>query len=204
MKRIFVFLLTAILLLSLAACSGNVDPYAVTLAAVDFEYTESTIAPPSEITFERLTVCEGDDYDIVIRGIIPDSPQGYLLSVKIANNTETIETTKNVNIYETDDDGEKIVVGEEEITVVTGLTYLFVVDSAVVNGKEIDVSFSVELPADDSTFDQIVLDKAVLDGLGTITEIQLPIKVYISGEEDQLISNLSATIYPYGNPELLN
>lgn len=198
MKRFFAFLLAVSMLLTLAACSGNIDPYSVTLAAADFEYTESTIAPPSEITFEKLTVYESDDYDIVIRSITPDSPEGYLLSVKIANNAEITETTKTVNIYETDDDGEKVIVGEEEVTVATGLTYLFVVDSAVVNGREVDVSFSTRLGADDCTFEQIVLEKAALDGLGTITKIELLFKVYVAGEEDRLVSNIPALIYPYG------
>lgn len=203
MKRIFVFLLTAILLLSLAACSGNVDPYAVTLAEEDFEYTESTIALPSELSFKKMTVYEGDDYNIIIRSITPDSPEGYVLSVDISNNAEITETTKTVYTYKTDDDGEKEIVGEEEVTVLTGVTYRFVVESAVVNGTEVDVSFTTELGADDRTFDQIILDKAALDGLGPVTEIQLTFKVYAIDETERLVSNLSATIYPYGDPDLL-
>lgn len=201
MKRFFAFLLALSIMFTFAACSGNIDPYSVTLAAGDFEYTESTVALPSDITFEKLTVCESDDYNIIIRNIKPDSPEGYILSVDLSNNTESTVTTKTEYVYATDDDGEKYIVGEEEVTVSTGLTYLFVVDSAVVNGTEVDVSFSAELAADDRTFDQIILDKAALEGLGTITEIELIFKVYITGEEDCLNSKISAMIYPYGYVE---
>ena len=203
MKRILAFFLTAILLLSLAACSQNVDPYAVTLAEADFEYTESTVALPSELSFKKMTVYEGDDYNIIIRSITPDSPEGYVLSVDISNHAEKTETTKTVYTYKTDDDGEKEIVGEEEVSVLTGVTYRFAVESAVVNGTKVDVSFTTELSADDRTFDQIILDKAALDGLGQVTEIQLTFKVYSIGETERLVSNLSATIYPYGDPDLL-
>ena len=99
MKRIFSFLLAALMLFALAGCAQNVDPYSVTLAAADDDYTESTIALPSEITFDRLTVCESDDFDIVIRKIKPDSPEGYVLSVMLTNNAERTETTKTQYIY---------------------------------------------------------------------------------------------------------
>lgn len=202
MKRIFSFLLAALMLFALAGCAQNVDPYSVTLAAADDDYTESTIALPSEITFDRLTVCESDDFDIVIRKIKPDSPEGYVLSVMLTNNAERTETTKTQYIYKTDDDGEKYIVGEEEVVTYTGDTYLFVVDSAVVNGTEVDVSFSSRLAADDRTFDQIILDKAALDGLGAVTEIQMTVHVYIAGEEDRLVSKFPFTIYPYGNLDM--
>lgn len=202
MKRIFSFLLAALMLFVLAGCAQNVDPYSVTLAAADDDYTESTIALPSEITFDRLTVCESDDFDIVIRKIKPDSPEGYVLSVALTNNAERTETTKTQYIYKTDDDGEKYIVGEEEVVTYTGDTYLFVVDSAVVNGTEVDVSFSSRLAADDRTFDQIVLDKAALDGLGTVTKIQMTFHVYVAGEEDRLVSKFPVTIYPYGNLDM--
>lgn len=198
MRRFFTYLLAASMLLTLTACSGNVDHYSVTLAAADFEYIESTIAPPSEITFEKLTVCESDNYNIIIRNIKPDSPEGYILSVDLSNNAESTVTTRTEYVYATDDDGEKYIIGEETVTVSTGVSYLFVVESAAVNGKKIDVSFSAELSADDRTFDQIVLDNAALEGLGTITKIELPFEVYIIGEEEHLNSKISAVIYPYG------
>ena len=202
MKRVFAFFTVAAVVLALAGCTGRIDPYSVTLADADDDYTESTVALPAEITFDRLTVCEGDDYNIIIRGIKPDAPEGYVLSLDIANNSEIKETTKTVYVYATDEDGEKTVVGEEEVAVSTGQVYRFAVESAVVNGKQIDVSYSVKLSADDRTFDQILLDKAALDGLGAITEIRLQFQVYAVEEEERLVSNLSAVIYPYGEEAL--
>ncbi len=198
MKRLFAILLALGTVFTLAACSGALDPYSVTLAAADDDYTESTVAPPSEITFQKLTVCEGDDYGIIIRGIKPDAPEGYVLSVDIANTAEITETTKTVYTYRTDDDGEREIVGEEQVTVLTGPSYRFVVDTAIVNGKKIDVAFETRLSADDRTFDQIVLDKAALDGLGVITKIELIFDVYDAEDDTQPASRISGFIYPYG------
>lgn len=201
MKRFSAFSLALAMMFILAACSHN-DPYAVTLAADDWEYTEETVALPSEITFDGLTVCEGDAFDIKITAIQPDAPDGYILAILLANNTELSTVTKTQYIYETDEDGDKHIVGEQEITESIGTTYLIVVDSAVVNGTKVDVSFSSKVGAEDRAYDQIILDSNALESLGAITEIQLFFKVYISRDTDYLVSELSATVYPYGDPNI--
>ena len=126
-------------------------------------------------------------------------PDGYTLAVSLANNTEASVVTKTVNIYETDDDGEKQIVGEQEVTETIGQSYRFVVDSAIVNGTEIDVSFSSMIATDGRAYDQIILSDESLKSLGAITEIQLFFKVYVSKDQDYLFSELSATVYPYSN-----
>ncbi len=201
MKRCFIFALAMAMLVTLAACSGGIDPYEVTLAAEDADHTQSTVALPTEITFKQMAVFESDDYDIKITGIIPDAPEGYILSVSVSNNTEYQEVKKTQIVYQTDEDGEKIAVGEEEIVERIGTAYLVTAETAVVNGKEIAVSFRNEVAADERSFDQILLDKKEIDGLGAITEIELQFKVYITREEDYLISEINATVYPYGDLE---
>lgn len=201
MKRFLAFTFLLCTLMALTGCAGQVDPYAVTLAAADDDYTPSTPTVPTEISFTRKVVCEDDAYNITIRSINPNSQAGYILSLNITNNKELIETVKTEYIYKVDDDGEKIIVGEEQVTTYTGETYLFVVDSVVANGKEIQVDFSVELGAEDSTVDQIVLPAEALEGLGPVTEIQLTFKVYEENEENEKMSTISTVIYPYGNLE---
>ena len=200
MKRFFAFLFTLCMLMALSGCIEQTDPYSITLAAADDNYVETTAETlPMEIVFDRLTVYEGDDYNIIIRGINPDSPEGYVLSMDISNNTEAKETTKTVYTYETDEDGNKQIVGEEQVTTYEGTTYLFVIDTVVVNGKEIEVSFSASLTSDDRTFDQIVLDKETFAELGAITEIQMFISVYEGDTEENLSSRFTPVIYPYGD-----
>ena len=98
--------------------------------------------------------------------------------------TRATVVTKTVNIYETDDDGEKQIVGEQEVTETIGQSYRFEVDSAIVNGTEIDVSFSSMVAADMRAYDQIILSDESLKSLGAITEIQLFFKVYVSKDQD--------------------
>ena len=197
MKKLLVTLIALSMLLTLAACTGEVDPFAVTLAEEDFVYTESTQAPPTEVVFERLSVYEGDDYSITITGIRLDDPEGITLSTRIYNNTEETTVTKTEYIYETVD-GEKQIVGEQEIVTVSGTNYRFVVASATANGIPLEVSFATELTSNDRSFEQIVLKKDADQDLGTVTEIQILFEIYLVDGE-RLISTLPVTIYPYGD-----
>lgn len=203
MKRVFALILMLAIVLTLTACYeepvSNVDQYAVTLPADFVVEVEKDNTLPTKIKFDKQTVCEGDDYDIIINGIIPNAPEGYILTVSFSNNTEARQTVKTEYIYETDEDGEKQIVGEQEVVKYDGLTYLFTVDSAIVNGKKIDVSFSTSVDAEDKAFDQIVLGKDAIESLDAITEIELFFKVFVSREEDVLISDFSIMVYPYGN-----
>ena len=198
MKRFFLLVLASVMLILLAGCTEAVDPYAVTLAAADDDYVETVPTVPMEVVFTRQTVYEGEDYHIIIRSLKMDAHEGCVLSMDIANNTEKKEDTKTVYTYGTDDDGEKYITGEETVTTYTGASYQFDVNSATVNGKEIDVSFSVSLSADDRTFDQIVLPKEALEGLGQITEICLFFEISDAEKADQQTSKISTVIYPYG------
>ena len=75
MKRICSFLLVLTMMFSLAACSNAHDPHRVTLAEADFVPTEAAVVLPDEITFDKLTVYEGDDFTIAISSLDPDAPR---------------------------------------------------------------------------------------------------------------------------------
>ena len=198
MKRIFVLMLSLLLVISLAACGG--DPASTPTAGEDIDTTAATNdTVANEIVFDELAIYESDMLSIIVTGIDAENPSGYTLNLNIANNMESEEVLKIEYVYETNEDGESEIVEEIEHYETVTTTIACVLDSLKINGTEVEYSFTSQVESGLRNYDQIVIDPALADTIGDFTEIELTFHAYDVSNPDVTIATATGTVYPYGN-----
>ena len=199
MKRIFALMLALAMALSLVACAE--EPAPIPTAGEEIETTAATEGATTEAyTFEELTIYESDMCSIVVTDIDAENPNGYALNLTISNNTEAEEVQKVEYVYETNEDGEQEIVEEHEYTETITTNLAFVLESAKINGTDVEISFSSDAESGMRNYDQLVLDADLISSLGEINEIELAFRVYDTATPDTTIASATGVIYPNGAP----
>ena len=199
MKRFFALMLALTMALSLAACAD--EPAPIPTAGDEIETTAATDGATTEAyTFNELTLYESDMCSIVVTGIDAENPNGYALNLSISNNTEPEEVVKVEYVYETNEDGEQEIVEENEYTETVSTNLAFVLESAKINGTEVDVSFSSDAESGMRNYDQLVFGTDLISSLGEINEIELSFRVYDTTNPEATIATASGVVYPNGAP----
>lgn len=119
MKKIIALLLTLMLLLSFAACTGtemDTETVEFTFVAVDLEGKEETF----RITTDKETVGEA----LLEEGLIEGEPGPYGLYVKTVNGI-TLDYDTDGKYWAFYVDGEYGMTGVDETDIVPGSTYMF-------------------------------------------------------------------------------
>lgn len=178
MKRIVAFVLTLILMLSLAACGGTesadtpvAEAQSSTAATEEAAATEAATEAAKELAeFEEIIAVDNEYCTIKITGIDADSLWGYSLKVYLENKS-------------------------------TDKTFLFSVDSASINGVMAEPLFAAEVAAGKKSNEDITFatDALVDNDVGDFTDLELSFRVY--DNEDWLadpVATPTVHVYPYG------
>ena len=198
MKRFFVLMLALALALSMAACADTPAPTPTAGNDTDTTATDPT-AGANEIVFDKLSIYESDIFSILVTGIDAENPGGYTLNLTVANNMEPEEVINIEYVYETNEEGESEIVEEIEYVETIETTLCCVLESAKINGTNVNISFTSRVDSDTRNYDQLVFDSALVNTLGDFTEIELSFRVYDVSKPEETVATASGVIYPYGN-----
>lgn len=179
MKRTVTWLLTVVLLLSLAACGtgtptdsgeGTAPNNSEGEVPSRTETVNRETEPQNEITFTELVAVDNEECVIKITGIDPENVFGYTLKAQLENKS-------------------------------SDKTYMYVVESAAINGVQCDPMFASEVAAGKKSNEEISFTSGILaeNGIEAYTDIELTFRVYDSNDwSADAVARETVHIYPYG------
>lgn len=181
MKKLAALFLAFTLLISLAACGGDVTGNNTNSSENNSTNSSQNGSPndgqtsnkdnnKNEISFTEIVAVDNDECTIKITGIDPDNLWGYTLKVQLENKS-------------------------------TEKTYMYSVESASINGVQCDPFFATEVAAGKKSNNEISFSDSDLEdnGVGDYTDIELTFRVYDSDDwmADE-IARETVHVYPYG------
>lgn len=181
MKKLAALFLTFTLLISLAACGGDVtgnntnssennNTNSSQNGSSNNGQTSNKDDNKNEISFTEIVAVDNDECTIKITGIDPDNLWGYTLKVQLENKS-------------------------------TEKTYMYSVESASINGVQCDPFFATEVAAGKKSNNEISFSDSDLEdnGVGNYTDIELTFRVYDSNDwmADE-VARETVHVYPYG------